>query len=876
MNKKFLSAILFGALMVTSTGTFVSCKDYDDDIDSINKELTEIKSQIAALQNKVDAGNYVTNITKAENGINVTFSNGTTSFVETATVVEKNETATIVGGEWVITKADGSKVETGIPASGVIATKNDKGQWILSVYNAAGEKQTITLPSAASLMSEVELKGYLYASAYKKYVGTSHGGFVYAPIAEAAYGNGNYVDYNFSIVAGSKSGSLTDAQKAWNKEEMTKKLTAGQALSTISSFNSAVLVRIAPASVDASELEFSFVDTKMGGVDVELGTPEAYTGMLTREDYYGEVNSRAASENGLWMVPVSAKEGIVYENEAGYMSQFLVKDEYSNENMYKLFGLKEKEGFVSDYKYSFYRDEQISLTSGYNKYISATLNKEASVVFTEPRCVYDAHLHFTEADVIRWGIQYSGNGVDFTITKLNDELTVPTITAEVHYVTLDGAVNKGEIKIDVYKKIITSEYESTNIKLNSDNKKNNFAVSLDKMFTDLGNDASVLWKNDVVKAQVKYYRVAEGNELVDQEITNSHITTSFLKADGNAIASVSTGLVEAALGATAKVKVQVNHEASLDRTKQYYALVRFARESDVINEVKVPFTISIPTLAELLKKEQVVFGGTADGTAVLNEYDYALDNNAVQYSLKYAFNGLEDAFKAATFTFVFDGNQKIGNDKVTSLVNMVRGDQATAIVEFNKANKGHEKAYNKALNILVADGAAYLGNAAYKYTKEERAEVAFTLKLVSPIEQGTLTAKNGESAIIEVVATEDGTAKLKESDLVAKTYAGIAYNVFMTKTAGADGYATAYSSPYLKPVAVKFESTNTNVFKVDAEGTPALFDEDGKIAAEGYTTITPMNVAYTDAVPVKVTVTDVWGYTKEVKVSVKVKPSTAE
>ena len=29
MNKKFLSAILFGALMVTSTGTFVSCKDYD-------------------------------------------------------------------------------------------------------------------------------------------------------------------------------------------------------------------------------------------------------------------------------------------------------------------------------------------------------------------------------------------------------------------------------------------------------------------------------------------------------------------------------------------------------------------------------------------------------------------------------------------------------------------------------------------------------------------------------------------------------------------------------------------------------------------------------------------------------------------------------
>ena len=64
MNKKFLSAILFGALMVSSTGTFVSCKDYDDDIDRIDKELTELKSQIAALQTTVDNGDYVTGVAK--------------------------------------------------------------------------------------------------------------------------------------------------------------------------------------------------------------------------------------------------------------------------------------------------------------------------------------------------------------------------------------------------------------------------------------------------------------------------------------------------------------------------------------------------------------------------------------------------------------------------------------------------------------------------------------------------------------------------------------------------------------------------------------------------------------------------------------------
>ena len=47
MNKKFLSAILFGALMVTSTGTFVSCKDYDDDIENLQGQIDGLKSTLS-------------------------------------------------------------------------------------------------------------------------------------------------------------------------------------------------------------------------------------------------------------------------------------------------------------------------------------------------------------------------------------------------------------------------------------------------------------------------------------------------------------------------------------------------------------------------------------------------------------------------------------------------------------------------------------------------------------------------------------------------------------------------------------------------------------------------------------------------------------
>ena len=64
MNKKFLSAILFGALMVTSTGTFVSCKDYDDDIEDLQGQITsqkeDLAKQIAALESQLTSANAET------------------------------------------------------------------------------------------------------------------------------------------------------------------------------------------------------------------------------------------------------------------------------------------------------------------------------------------------------------------------------------------------------------------------------------------------------------------------------------------------------------------------------------------------------------------------------------------------------------------------------------------------------------------------------------------------------------------------------------------------------------------------------------------------------------------------------------------------
>ena len=60
MRKKYLSALLFGALLFASAGTFTSCKDYDDDInglkeqidgqEGVNSKLSALESSIASLQ----------------------------------------------------------------------------------------------------------------------------------------------------------------------------------------------------------------------------------------------------------------------------------------------------------------------------------------------------------------------------------------------------------------------------------------------------------------------------------------------------------------------------------------------------------------------------------------------------------------------------------------------------------------------------------------------------------------------------------------------------------------------------------------------------------------------------------------------------------
>ena len=49
MKRKYLSALLMGALTIASVSTFTSCKDYDDDINMNTSQIKDLQEQLKTI-----------------------------------------------------------------------------------------------------------------------------------------------------------------------------------------------------------------------------------------------------------------------------------------------------------------------------------------------------------------------------------------------------------------------------------------------------------------------------------------------------------------------------------------------------------------------------------------------------------------------------------------------------------------------------------------------------------------------------------------------------------------------------------------------------------------------------------------------------------
>lgn len=131
MNKKFLSAVLFGALLASTTGTFTSCKDYDDDINGLSERVDAIEKTLADLNTKFGSLAYVKSVSFAGGELVVTDQDGKP---ERFSIPDKNTTYSLEINQ--STKGDATTV--------TVILKDGDGKVVSSESFTLTDKDTIT------------------------------------------------------------------------------------------------------------------------------------------------------------------------------------------------------------------------------------------------------------------------------------------------------------------------------------------------------------------------------------------------------------------------------------------------------------------------------------------------------------------------------------------------------------------------------------------------------------------------------------------------------------------------------------------------------------------------------------------------------------
>ena len=146
MKRKYFSALLMGALTIASVSTFTSCKDYDDDISSLQSQIDKLNEMVSKIQGQIDKGAILTGVSPVENGVKLTLSNG--------------DSYTITNGKDGAKGADGAAGAPGTPGKDADVWKiGEDGYWYkndtktdykaVGTDGAAGAAGTAGTPGAA-------------------------------------------------------------------------------------------------------------------------------------------------------------------------------------------------------------------------------------------------------------------------------------------------------------------------------------------------------------------------------------------------------------------------------------------------------------------------------------------------------------------------------------------------------------------------------------------------------------------------------------------------------------------------------------------------------------------------------------------------------
>ena len=798
MNKKFLSAILFGALMVSSTGTFVSCKDYDDDIDEINKELTDLKSKLSDLESKVNAGGaYVTKIESVDGGFKVSVSDGTSYNLTVASaaagskVVIDDKTGEISIDD----KATGWFATTGEGEEAVDMTPYVKdGYWYLydktakefvkSEYKAAGNAYavvangicTLNIPDADGKMQTIQLPTTSAAITGVQFIDVTSGAVETDP------------EYALNYGVATKDNAEWDGPKgAITKDQLL--------VGTIEPLT----LQVYPSSADLSNADIKLVGSDGTVAPVKV-TATPFEGVITK----------AASANGLWNLNIRPDETVTDKT---------IADAFKVETDNYAYALQINGNILTGYASKVTPTDKSAagaLVAGDVTYNTDELSsnkvpfgKTVTLEFDGTKA-YDAYLTPKSASELELaGVTIDGKTMSFTSTE---KAAGKTVEFTVNFVNFKGETGSAfNITVNFEGATVDPEAPVAAVKYTATDGVKPIIIDLGTTFTSLSAQtatalAAVTPTWNVISIDGKAVATA------DQDAANGKFAFAMtqvkyysdLNADGTPKTEVTAINTADNLK---KVKYAVFAHSDYQTTVApgaYVLNMTFVDGENELKKVVAPVTISVPTFTDLFTKVTSVWN--ADKT-VLNALLVVSSDATVakQYVMTNAFKSVENSGADWNNLTLTPKKMSISGTptdvatytKVGSILEM-----ADALLDANGAVRGN----------VTVDGTYLVGNKAGL-----KVEVpAFAVNFMSPFNDAVLNFyKGGKVVDLNVAIASDGKGTIAKVDGAAGKEAGLQLVASSEKVAVSNAMTL---------FGVKNTDINTNdkfTFVVKGDGVPA-------------------------------------------------------
>ena len=688
MRKKYLSARLFGALLFASAGTFTSCKDYDDDINNLQSQITANADAIKALQDLVNAGKYVSGVAMEGQTITFTFSDGSTQPI-TIPAGEKGQTVVVKDGElyiddeatgikvaeeldteaglvksengtWWVLNENGEYTNTNIPVSGITVSGSEKDGYTFTIYDEKGESQTVKLPTAVSSITEMTL-GETTIQAKDTYTNGVLGKGKYTPIstgtergAEADEVLISSVKFDYANLGDFKASDWMGNKKLPNDGDY------------IYSSPTSVSLRIDPVNVDAANIDFYLTNTKNADLSPVIFKAKASQDSGSDPMNDTQVNGRAAvTGNGLWTLTMenqtvaSANHNATWDGIA------------KAENGKYVYAINANHGFRSKYELRATRIKAESLEQLSIKGVNADNPKNTVFIFDvddtnansgnityktgtaytvnaiESSALYDMYLTADKSDIEVYGLTFDQDNHTFTIGKNPDVSSIPAkFKLIVYTVANDGTINKAETIININTEIKTNaEYATIDHSVNQQPADNNFYIDLSTMKTALGDNLNqwmqnvnldddaisyALYSDATCQTEVKNVKF-DGSAVFDAQIVAKNNKDAVETEDRNEANYIRINVNNTAVSTYNQNATNIS-KLSLDKT--YYVKVNFVTtEGKELNTIVVPVEFHAPALSDLFTVN-TAFLDKVD-TDVINAFFYKVDGviaNGHQYT----------------------------------------------------------------------------------------------------------------------------------------------------------------------------------------------------------------------------------------------------